>query len=183
MSLTMLGELLKSRVTHVLLMLLGVGLFAYFLYEDNRLSRITSKYRSTPCVIKSSKVLVHVTRNRRGITTRVNFKPEITYSYEVAGKTYTSSVYRHGEQGMEEDEVVKVVSGYGAGEHSRCWVDPDDPEQAVLSRDSDQRSLGYIAVLALIALLGGAAGWAFLEFVVHRPAQLTHAPEEHAQAW
>jgi hypothetical protein len=179
-SLSMIAELLKSRVTHVLLMLVGVCLFAYFIYEDNQLSRIALKYKSTSCVVRSSEVLVtetvQVSRYGYRRTTRVNFRPDITYTYDFGGKTYVSSVYRHGEQGMELEEANRVVSRYTAGDRNQCWVDPDEPEKAVLTRESDHRSLSYIALIALTTLLGGAAGWAFLEFVVHRPAKLFHAP-------
>jgi hypothetical protein len=181
-SLSLIAELLKSRVTHVLLMVVGACLFGYFLYEDNHLSRIASKYKSTPCVIESSDVLVTETvrRARSGIryTARVDYRPEITYSYDFGGKSYVSEVYRHGEQGMELEEASAVVSRYRPGTRTQCWVDPAEPEQAVLSRESDHRRLNYIAIVALITLLGGAGGWAFLEFVVHRPARLTHAPDK-----
>jgi len=176
MSFSVIGELLKYRTTHVLLMVLGLCLFGYFLYEENQLDRIRSKYQSTPCVVQSAEVAMHETRNRRGITTQVKYYPEITYTYKVAGKSFHSSVYRHSDNGMELEEAAQVLEKYSPGVRHSCWVDPEEPEKAVLNRESDRRTLYTIATIALISLLGGAIGWAFLEFVVHAPARLTPPP-------
>lgn len=174
MSLTMIGELLKSRVTHIFLMLLGVGLFVYFICENYHLSRIASQYKSATCTVESAQVILHLTRDSdSGVVARTNYFPEITYRYDFGGVDYVGTVYRHGENGMKREEVEKVVSQYSPGQISQCWVDPKEPSKAVLNKESDHRTLYNLALGGLAAFLLGAAGFAFLQFVIHGPARLT----------
>jgi Protein of unknown function (DUF3592) len=180
MTYRLIGELLKYRTTHVLLMVLGLGLFGYFLYEDDLLNRIRSRYQSTPCMVQSAEVAMHETRNKWGRVTQVKYYPEITYTYAVAGKPFLGNVYRHSDNGMELEEAAQVLQQYKPGVRQSCWVDPEEPGKAVLNRESDRRTLYTIATIALISLLGGAIGWAFLEFVVHAPARLPPVPTRAA---
>ncbi len=175
MSSTQLRELLQCRGTYIALLLVGAGLFGWFLYEDYRLERIRNNYEAVPCEITSSDVEEHVTYRRRGGRS-VTYYLRVSYTYRVGGKTYTSSTYRHGDMGTKSlEEAVAAAEKYEPG-RARCYVDPANPENAVLNKDSDRRGLSFTAVFGMLALLMGVGGWAVLEFVVKPQGSSGSAP-------
>lgn len=83
----------------------------------------------TPCVIESSRVEVH--SGDEGST----YKVAVLYAYEFNGEPHKSSRYQffdHASSGRSAK--AHVVSRYPAGQQTVCYVDPDDPTRAVLSR-------------------------------------------------
>jgi hypothetical protein len=94
------------------------------------------------------------------------FYPEITYVYQVNGEEFEGNVYRAFEQGMTESEAAIVVGRYSAGGTSSCYVNPEDPEDAVLTLDSDPRLMYSAAAFGLLFLFAGLGGWILIDFIL-----------------
>lgn len=169
-------DLLKSRGTYFFLMGLGVVLFAFFLYEDHQHDKIRGRYKATPCTILSSEVEERVTHGRRGAR-HYTYHFVVKYAYEVNGKKYSGTKYRHGDSSMSEDEALDVADKFDVGRNT-CYVDPDAPENSVLTQESDMRALYAVAAFGILGLLFGVGGWATLEFAGPPAAATVKAQRE-----
>lgn len=91
---------------------------------------ITSgSWPQVPCVITTSEVESH--SDSDGTTYSVNIEFEYTYGVEnyIGGSYDFNEVNSSGYKGKK-----KVVDTYPVGSEALCWVNPDKPEKAVLSR-------------------------------------------------
>ncbi|HET6407835.1 MAG TPA: DUF3592 domain-containing protein [Chthoniobacteraceae bacterium] len=84
----------------------------------------------TPCEILSSSVASH--SGKKGSTT---YSVDITYRYQVAGRDYWSDTYSlmsgsSSGRTSKENEVAK----FPAGSRAVCYVNPEDPTDALLNR-------------------------------------------------
>lgn len=86
-------------------------------------------WKETPCTILSSEVGVH-----RGDGT--TYSIDIEYEYVVDEKRYQSDRYSFWSEGSSSGRSGKaeVVRQYPKGAMRTCFVDPDDPESAVLNK-------------------------------------------------
>jgi len=55
----------------------------------------------------------------------------VVYEYSVAGRDHQSSLYRFGGH-VAEPEISDALGRFRSGGQAFCWVDPADPERAVL---------------------------------------------------
>lgn len=86
-------------------------------------------WQETPCVIESSRVESH--RDDDGTT----YKVAVLYAYEFNGGPHKSSRYQffdYSSSGRAAKD--RVVRQYPPGAERKCYVNPDDPTQAVLNR-------------------------------------------------
>ena len=166
---TAIMTLLGSRITYFLLIGIGAALGAYFIFLDREDQRIHTTFKQTSCTVKSSEVTVdeeiHHTRGRGHYITRTYY-PEITYAYKVGGQEYEGYDYRAFEGGMTEEEANAVVARYEEGKTTTCYYDPADPEDVVLTLDSDRRGMYTVATWALVLVIGGLVGWALIDFIL-----------------
>tara|TARA_Y100001934_G_C12357501_1_gene778886 strand:- start:413 stop:2110 length:1698 start_codon:yes stop_codon:yes gene_type:complete len=122
--------------------LAGLG-FLFFFVKPVIQAVTSSDWKETPCVIQMSEV-----RSQRG-SDSTTYSVAVEYSYTVKGKEYRSSRYRFmkisssGRSGKRE-----IVKGLPAGKETVCYVDPDDPTEAVLNR-----KLGWDTLFAGIPLI------------------------------
>jgi hypothetical protein len=87
-------------------------------------------WRETPCTIVSSNVGSH--RGSEGGTT---FSVNIVFRYEVNGKTFTGDRYDFmGGSSSGYDGKAQIVSRFPPGVGATCYVNPQDPTDAVLDR-------------------------------------------------
>ncbi|HVM60445.1 MAG TPA: DUF3592 domain-containing protein [Verrucomicrobiae bacterium] len=90
-----------------------------------------------PCKVVSS--------NMREYTSRSvpHYEPQIVYQYEFGGREYTSSqydlLYVHSSEDV--DVVRRIVDRYAPGTTAICYVNPNKPGDAVLSRED---SVGWL---------------------------------------
>ena len=89
------------------------------------------------------------------------YSVEILYRYRHRGREYHSDRYHFftGSSSGYEGKA-RVVESYPAGRRFTCWVDPDDPGEAVIERGLGGEA--WIALLPLVFVLAGGAGvvWA-----------------------
>lgn len=94
-------------------------------------------------------------------STAITYSPLITYKYSYEGKDYTYNRYTLTGSVGEEYDPRKVVNQYPAGTNTTAYVNPDNPQEAVLNM-GDRGSkivlgaLGFIFALIGIGILGAA---------------------------
>ena len=140
-------------------MFFGMGaLFCWLMGLNPLLKSLNSKdWVEVDCIINSSEVESHSSSD--GTT----YSVEISFHYTVGGQRYRSDTYNF-DTGSSSGHSGKaeVVARYPVGSEHPCWVNPEDPNQAVLSRDIP--TIVYIIIpfssvfmiIGLIALLGTA---------------------------
>lgn len=86
---------------------------------------------------------------------RPEYSFSVFYVYQYEGQGYSSKRYslRGSAWSSDEARAQKLVDKFPEGEASTCFVDPADPESAVLKLDS--RAAGYSLWFPCIILVGG----------------------------
>jgi hypothetical protein len=140
--------------------LVGLGLFAsvfllaglamgYFVLLRPWLeSRAAQSWMETPCRIISSEVKSHA----GGKST--TYSVDITYQYQVTGQTLRSNRYDFtlGSSSGYDGKAI-VVRENPAGKDTVCYVNPQNPAEAVLSRSFENNALIWIGPL-IFSLVG-----------------------------
>jgi len=169
MTYTAIMTLLGNRITYFLLMGLGAALGAYFYYLDRQDEAIRTTFQQATCTVTAAEVTVneevHHTRWRGHYVTRTYYA-EISYTFKVNGQEYEGYDYRAFEGGMTEEEANAVVARYEEGKTATCYYNPDDPEDAVLTLDSDRRGMYTVVTWGLVLLIGGLVGWVLIDFLL-----------------
>ena len=127
-------------------------LLGYFFFLSPWINSLSSgDWKKTECTILSSRVQIHDSDD--GDT----YSADILYSYEADGRNYRSSRYNFmsgsssGYSGKRE-----IVNRYPEGSRAVCYVNPDDPSEAVLSKSLG--GMAWFAILPLIFTIVGGAG-------------------------
>lgn len=91
----------------------------------------------TPCTIVSSKLASHTGKNRPKSSTKTTYSIEILYTYQVDGKRYQSDQYNFAvlSTNTSVQSRRQIVKDHPPGKTTVCYVNPRDPEDAVLSRE------------------------------------------------
>jgi hypothetical protein len=131
--------------------LLG-GVMFYFLTVRTYLRvQAARNWNETPCVVVSSEVRTH--HSDDGDT----YSVYIVYEYEVRGQTYRADRYDFmGGSSSGRASKRDIVRQHPPGRKTICYVNPDDPSDAVLVRGFVLNML--IGLLPLVFLLVGAGG-------------------------
>ena len=87
-------------------------------------------WNEVECIIDSS----HVESHRGDDST--TYSVEITYHYDIDGRTYSSDRYQFmGGSSSGRSGKTKIVKAYPKGSTRTCWVNPDNPRDAVIQRN------------------------------------------------
>ena len=107
-------------------------------------------WKETPCKIVSSGVAERSDHERPYTFT-------IRYEYTANGQSRAGSVYKRGYTGSEKySDVQKLVEKYPSGQPACCYINPKNPAEVVLRRDS--RLIGLVVLFPLIFVGIGAGG-------------------------
>lgn len=131
-------------------LLAGLGFSAFFVWPLVRLVEARS-WVETPCEVIESRVATHAGDD--GDT----YSVEAVYRYTVAGREYRSERYDFfpGSTSGYEGKA-RIVESLPPGTRTVCWVDPEDPAEAVLTRRITTEYLFGLIPLAFVAVgLGG----------------------------
>ncbi len=144
----------RLGLTLFFLFFFGMGsLFELFLIRGFVQTLGQRAWKKTPCTIISSEV------QERGESDSP-FAFAVNYRYTHKGQSYTGSKYRRNDQTSGSySEMQRLVQKYPPGLDALCYVNPKNPGQAVLRRDS--LALGLVIPFPLIFVVIGAGG-AFL---------------------
>lgn len=131
-------------------LLFGLGFSAFFVWPAVRVMQARS-WVEVPCEILESRVASHAGED--GST----YSVEVRYHYTVDGREHTSDRYQFlGGSSSGYEGKARVVEGLPPGTRTVCWVDPEDPAEAVLVR---RFTAGYLfGLLPLVFVAVGAGG-------------------------
>jgi hypothetical protein len=120
-------------------------------------------WQQVPCTIQESRITRSepTRQERRSRSTTTSTRVEVTFTYSLGGKEYRSSRYDFigAYSSGDHDEKRAILARYPAGTRTQCWVDPDNPQNAVLNREfSETYVVGSLFSLFLVAGVGGI-GW------------------------
>ena len=102
---------------------------------------------ATPCTIVSSTVGTH------SGSKDTTYSVDITFEYTVGGATYTSRTYgfmRGSSSGYAAKQAI--VSRYPPGAHTTCYVNPSEPQEAVIERGFTLEFLFGLIPLAFVGI-------------------------------
>jgi hypothetical protein len=109
--------------------IVGAGLLWFLFLVPVKKVIEAQNWPSISCRIISSQI--HTSRSSDGTT----YRPDISYTYTLNGQTYTSDSYSFGGKVSSTYNWAKNrVSQFPVGSNHICYVDPQDPQQAVLDR-------------------------------------------------
>lgn len=134
-------------------LLAGLGFSAFFAVPAWHVVQARS-WTPVPCEILASRVETHPGKDND------TYSIEVRYRYEVGGRSYTSDRYTFlGGSSSGFEGKKRVVDRLPAGARTTCWVDPEDPSQAVLERGF---TLAYLfGLLPLVFVAVGLGGMVF----------------------
>ena len=119
------------RLFGLVFFLVGAGLFFFLSGRPIFNWMVAQSWQTVPCTILSSSVGTHSSSDG-GDT----YSLDIRYAYEWEGQHYESERYNFfGGSSSGYDRKVAVVERYPEGETRACYVNPETPSDAVLTRD------------------------------------------------
>ncbi|MHC4213375.1 MAG: DUF3592 domain-containing protein [Planctomycetota bacterium] len=140
----------KNFAGSTIFILIGLFLVFYiFLKPVSDISR-AKEWVETECVIESMDF------KETGDGPESETYTDVIYSYEFGGKNYKSNVY---ELGTSFDNF-KQRSGimYSAGEKATCFVNPDNPAEAVMVKPTYSNQLWWVVLPIIFILIGSSIG-------------------------
>ena len=129
----------------------GLGTFYFFFAKPAMRIAAARSWRETSCVVLSSRVRTH--EGDDGDT----YSVDVLYEYDFGGRTYQSNRFQFlgGSSGGRAAKEA-VVARHPAGTRTVCWVDPADPQEAVLARSFTKDY--WVGVVPLVFLAAGGGG-------------------------
>lgn len=144
--------------------LVGGGTSLFFLIPASKVLKART-WTAVPCTIESSGVRSHSGDDS------TTYSVEVRYHYEIEGKTYRGSRYQFlGGSSSGYDGKQEIVDRLPAGGEVTCFVNPQDPFDAVIERGFTP---GYLITLVpLLFLCVGLGGMIFaLRSVGRKPGR------------
>ena len=145
-----------------------VGLFSFFVlaglvtslfFVRQALASFAARsWPEVPCTVLSSEVRGHTSTGRGGGLT---YNVDILYEYQVGGRTYRSNRYQFlGGSSSGYDSKAAVVAQNPPGTRRTCFVNPGDPNDAILTRSFGAEH--WFLLTPLVFAVIGIAGIVFI---------------------
>ncbi|MGB0154224.1 MAG: DUF3592 domain-containing protein [Verrucomicrobiales bacterium] len=136
---------------------LGLGIaiagwvFALYLWGSYERAAVMDSWIEVPCLIEATNI-DDSQLNQRGVP---KYILTVTYRYTFDGKERTSDRYKRlPTEGSDPRKVKAKEKKYPVGEESVCYVNPEDPDFAVLRKDS--KAGLYSIWFPCLFIVGGA---------------------------
>ena len=145
-----------QRAGGALFMILFGGVFLYFLVPELLANFASARWTQTSCTVLSS-----AADRERQITHDVTasetlYRTSVRYSYRVGAQRFESTRYRFIDPFTDNKSAVESAAAtYFVGAVVSCYVDPDDPTQAVL----DRRLSPFMLIVLLPGAIAGLGLW------------------------
>lgn len=149
--------------------LAGLAFSSFFAFGAWRSFKALS-WRETPCTLEESAVRTH--SDSDGST----YSIAVRYAYTVDGAAYQSERFNFlGGSSSAYDSKAEWVAAHPAGTRMSCWIDPDDPAEAVLERGLSWEYLLVLIPGVFVAVGLGGGIWAFRGWRRERAARAARA--------
>lgn len=127
------------------------SIFLWLMMRSYMRAREMTTWPQVDCLILSSEV----EEKRIAENVAPDFRLAVLYRYQFQGKDYESPLWslRGSMPRTEKSAVEKLVKQFPQGSQQNCWVNPRQPEIAVLKIDS--RAAGYSLWFPGLFFLGG----------------------------
>lgn len=119
-------------------------------------SREARNWKAVDCIIRSA--VVETRHDSDGDTT---YAPQITYSYSFRGGNYQSSRYSFFDLASGRQWAQALVDRYPVGSQHSAYCDPQQPHEAVLTRELQGRNFWFGLLFPWPFILLGAGICAF----------------------
>ena len=127
------------------------GVFLWLMTRSYLRAKEMTTWPQVPCLILRSEVA----EKRIGETVAPDYRFAVLFRYEFEGKDYESE--RWGLRGsmprQDPTQAKKLVEEFPLGSQQLCWVNPREPQIALLKLDS--RAAGYSLWFPGLFFLGG----------------------------
>jgi hypothetical protein len=133
-------------------LLIAAGLAWPFSIQPAARLLAARSWPAAPCTVKASRLRSEASRRS------ISYSPDILYTYTVAGRERESNRYDLlGRSGTDVDgKQAKIVHRYPVGARTVCYVNPKDPDDAVLSKDwSTFHPARFLPLAMLLLGIGG----------------------------
>ncbi|MCF7957071.1 MAG: DUF3592 domain-containing protein [Phycisphaerae bacterium] len=105
-------------------------------------------WEKTHCTILSCKI-------DHAYKTESSYGIDISYTYTFNGQSYTSDIYQHNYQGSSDyTEIKQIVDQIINNTQVNCYVNPECPQEAYLTRESLWRDGSAILVCQIFTAIG-----------------------------
>lgn len=145
-----MGKRVFLFLTGVLLSAIG-GLFMWLMGQSYLKARETRTWVETPAVVLEAEII----DRQIGEHVPVDYAAHALYGYEYQGKRLTSElIYPRGVKwAKNKDKAMEQLKGLSAGQETTCWVNPENPETAILKHDT--KAAGYSIWFPTVFFIGG----------------------------
>jgi hypothetical protein len=124
--------------------------FTWVLWVAWQRAEETRRWPEVPCRIIASRVVSELPTPNSNPA----YRSDIRYEYEFQGKAYTSTRLKRVDSPSQHQDVIRQkISNWKSGTDSVCFVNPIQPEIAILKHDS--RAPLYSIWFPLLFVLGG----------------------------
>ena len=134
-----------------LLLALSGAVFTWLLGSGFVLARGMDDWQEIPCLILESEI-----RERKiGPEVPMEYRLGLLYGYEFEGKPYSSESYDLRGNAWVKDlqRVSPLVAKLPVRSEQTCWVNPEQPEEAVLKKET--KAPGYSIWFPILFVVGG----------------------------
>ena len=127
------------------------GCFTWLMWRSLDRANAQEAWVAVPCQILESRV------QERKLAEHIpgEFAHKVLFGYEFGGEARTSELLsvRGVSWSTNADKAAGLVEKYPAGTTMECYVDPEDPDRAVLKKDS--KGPGYSLWFPVLFVIGG----------------------------
>lgn len=155
----------KIFLSLFLAVFLGMGLVFTVLLGKSLLETVQSfSWPEHACVITRSEVLNDPSKDREQ-----PYLFQVEYRYEAGGRTRVSNHYRgKDERSSSWSDMEALARKFPVGSQAACFVNPSDPDQAILQHDSLWIGIGLL--VSFVFIFVGAGGiWSTWRTLQLRP--------------
>jgi hypothetical protein len=136
------------------------SLFEVFVIREFVVILRTYSWQQTPCRILSSEV----------VSNEGDYRFAVRYEYTVGSEAFVGEKFRRNFHDGDYDKQSGRVQQYPVGSPAVCWVNPAEPSEAVLQRDSLLFGLVILFPLLFIGI-GGIGIYAMWARIKPKPAE------------
>ncbi|MBM4077601.1 MAG: DUF3592 domain-containing protein [Planctomycetes bacterium] len=138
--------------------LLGSAVLNWVAIQPTLNARKAKSWVQTPCKILEMKYESHSGSSSRSSKGSAGYKPVVRFEYTYQGNNYESGQFWLDQALVNTyKEIRTLISAYEVGKEYSCYVDPNEPSQAVLKRGLYHSPI-KIWVLGSIFPIVGAIG-------------------------